>query len=144
MWTWRLMWVTFVDDVYVYWLTQWYWVCVLLWEQIIVSVALCCVLCVQNGGTALYYASRNGHDEVVRVLLAANATVNTHSKVLFIGCFQNKVYQSFSWRIDYVANRFFTGLYTKLNYCVALPDMKNLIKCVSIFLSNKYLTHNLY
>ncbi|XP_064395548.1 uncharacterized protein LOC135342673 isoform X3 [Halichondria panicea] len=34
----------------------------------------------QNGATALYWASRNGHDEIVRVLLAAKATVNTQTK----------------------------------------------------------------
>ncbi len=31
--------------------------------------------------TALHIASRNGHDEVVRVLLAAKATVNTQDRV---------------------------------------------------------------
>ena len=38
----------------------------------------------QNGATALYWASRNGHDEIVRVLLAAKATVNTQTKVGFV------------------------------------------------------------
>ena len=35
----------------------------------------------QDGSTALGRASRNGHDEVVRVLLKANATVDTQIKV---------------------------------------------------------------
>ncbi|XP_064395634.1 ankyrin repeat domain-containing protein 29-like isoform X3 [Halichondria panicea] len=34
----------------------------------------------KDGATALYWASRNGHDEIVRVLLAAKATVNTQTK----------------------------------------------------------------
>ncbi len=38
----------------------------------------------QDGATALYWASRNGHDEIVRVLLAAKATVNTQTKVGFV------------------------------------------------------------
>ncbi len=37
----------------------------------------------QDNQTALYQASSSGHDEVVRVLLAAKATVNTQSKVSF-------------------------------------------------------------
>ncbi len=78
------MWVTFIDGVCAFMMLS---VCTV---EIIVSVTLCCVLCVQDGTTALYYASRKGHDEVVRVLLAANATVNTQPKVLFVGCFQSK------------------------------------------------------
>ena len=42
------------------------------------------ILSVQNGWTAVYWASRNGHDEIVRVLLAAKATVNTQIKVGFV------------------------------------------------------------
>ncbi len=38
----------------------------------------------QNGASAVYCASGKGHDEVVRVLLAAKATVNTQSKVSFV------------------------------------------------------------
>ena len=38
----------------------------------------------QNNQTALFVASRNGHDEIVRVLLAAKATVNTQEKVGFV------------------------------------------------------------
>ena len=38
---------------------------------------------IQNNVTALHAASNNGHDEVVRVLLAAKATVNTQSKVSY-------------------------------------------------------------
>ncbi len=34
--------------------------------------------------TALYEASRNGHDEIVRALLAAKATVNIQRKVGFV------------------------------------------------------------
>ncbi len=34
--------------------------------------------------TALYLASDNGHDEAVKVLLAAKATVNTQDKVSFV------------------------------------------------------------
>ena len=34
--------------------------------------------------TALHVASRNGHDEIVGVLLAAKATVNTQEKVGFV------------------------------------------------------------
>ena len=37
----------------------------------------------QDGITALYWASRNGYNEIVRVLLAAKATVNTRIKVGF-------------------------------------------------------------
>ncbi len=40
---------------------------------------ICCVP--QYGMSAIHWASNNGHDEVVRVLLAAKATVNTQSKV---------------------------------------------------------------
>ena len=36
---------------------------------------------VQENSTALECASKNGHDEVVSVLLAAKATVNTPNKV---------------------------------------------------------------
>ena len=39
------------------------------------------ILSLQSGLTALYCASNNGHDEIVRVLLAAKATVNTQNKV---------------------------------------------------------------
>ncbi len=42
------------------------------------------ILSLQDGWTALYWASRNGHDEIVRVLLAAKATVNTQTKVGFV------------------------------------------------------------
>ena len=35
----------------------------------------------QDNQTALHYASDSGHDEVVRVLLAAKAAVNTQDKV---------------------------------------------------------------
>ena len=35
----------------------------------------------QDNSTALHKASKNGHHEVVRVLLAAKATVNTQDKV---------------------------------------------------------------
>ncbi len=38
----------------------------------------------QDGSTAVYWASRNGHDEIVRVLLAAKAAVNTRNKVGFV------------------------------------------------------------
>ena len=37
----------------------------------------------QSQRTALHWASENGHNEVVRVLLAAKATVNTQDKVSF-------------------------------------------------------------
>ncbi len=40
------------------------------------------ILSLQNGWTALFWASMNGHDEIVRVLLAAKATVNTQIKVV--------------------------------------------------------------
>ncbi len=39
---------------------------------------------IQNNVTALHIASNNGHDEVVRVLLAAKATVNTQDKVSYV------------------------------------------------------------
>ncbi len=42
------------------------------------------ILSLQDGWTAVYCASRNGHDEVVRVLLAAKVTVNTQDKVGFV------------------------------------------------------------
>ena len=35
----------------------------------------------QDNATALIMASKNGHVEVVRVLLAANGSVNTQDKV---------------------------------------------------------------
>ena len=38
----------------------------------------------QDGATALHWASYNGHDEIVRVLLAAKAAVNTQHKVGFV------------------------------------------------------------
>ncbi len=38
---------------------------------------------IQDNVTALHAASNNGHDEVVRVLLAAKATVNTQDKVSY-------------------------------------------------------------
>ncbi len=38
----------------------------------------------QDNRTALHIASQQGHDEVVRVLLAAKATVNTQDKVSFV------------------------------------------------------------
>ncbi len=42
------------------------------------------ILSLQDGVTALHWASNNGHDEIVRVLLAAKATVNTQEKVGFV------------------------------------------------------------
>ena len=42
------------------------------------------ILSPQDGVTALHWASNNGHDEIVRVLLAAKATVNTQNKVGFV------------------------------------------------------------
>ncbi len=39
---------------------------------------------IQDNWTALHVASSNGHDEVVRVLLAAKATVNTQGPMLEI------------------------------------------------------------
>ena len=42
------------------------------------------ILSLQDGCTALYWASDKGHDEIVRVLLAAKATVNTQNKVGFV------------------------------------------------------------
>ena len=41
----------------------------------------CWLFIEQDSSTALHYASVNGHHEVVRVLLAAKATVNTRNKV---------------------------------------------------------------
>ena len=40
-----------------------------------------CIFVVQESSTALEHASKHGHDEVVSVLLAAKATVNTQNKV---------------------------------------------------------------
>ena len=45
------------------------------------SIFLMCIYIQQNHVSALHLASQNGHDEVVRVLLAAKATVNTQTKV---------------------------------------------------------------
>ncbi len=42
------------------------------------------ILTLQDGGTALHWASYNGHDEIVRVLLAAKATINIQHKVGFV------------------------------------------------------------
>ena len=39
----------------------------------------------QENTTALYLASMNGHDKVVRILLAAKARVNTQDKVRSLG-----------------------------------------------------------
>ncbi len=42
-------------------------------------------MCIQQDNqTALHQASNNGHDEVVKVLLAAKATVNIQNKVSFV------------------------------------------------------------
>ncbi len=49
-----------------------------------VLVCRCYCLDLQDGWTAVYWASNNGHDEIVRVLLAAKATVNTQTKVGFV------------------------------------------------------------
>ncbi len=38
---------------------------------------------IQDNATALHAASNNGHDEVVRVLLAAKVAVNTQNKVSY-------------------------------------------------------------
>ena len=38
---------------------------------------------IQDNATALVVACQNGHDEVVRVLLVAKATVNTPDKVSY-------------------------------------------------------------
>ncbi len=53
-----------------------------LW--ILVTLLTFVVRVSQNGASAVYWASGNGHDEVVRVLLAAKATVNTQNKVSFV------------------------------------------------------------
>ncbi len=45
---------------------------------------------IQGNWTALNVASSNGHDEVVRVFLAAKATVNTQSKVSYSNWFQRQ------------------------------------------------------
>jgi len=37
----------------------------------------------QNGNTALRLASYNGHDEVVNLLLEANAAVDAHKNVMY-------------------------------------------------------------
>ena len=50
------------------------------------------ILSLQNGWTALFWASMNGHDEIVRVLLAAKATVNTQIKVGLLHFPQHAVY----------------------------------------------------
>ncbi len=42
------------------------------------------ILSLQDGVTALHWASNYGHDEIVRVLLAAKATVNIQHKVGFV------------------------------------------------------------
>ncbi len=52
----------------------------------------------QNNWTALYVASNNGHYEVVRVLLAAKATVNTQTKVSFL-C-KLKAYPHYTLSLD--------------------------------------------
>ena len=40
-------------------------------------------LCTQNGETALYYATQEGNDEIVQLLLIYNANVNIQRKVSF-------------------------------------------------------------
>ncbi len=42
------------------------------------------ILSLQDGATAVEWASTNGYDEVLRVLIAAKATVNTQNKVSFV------------------------------------------------------------
>ncbi len=42
------------------------------------------ILSLQDGATAVYWACDNGHDEIVRVLIAAKATVHTPDKVGFV------------------------------------------------------------
>ncbi len=44
---------------------------------------MCIFTLIQDNSTALHAASSNGHDEVVRVLLAAKATVNAQTKVSY-------------------------------------------------------------
>ena len=39
------------------------------------------IVCEQNNLTALHYASWNGHKEILKILLASKADVNTRNKV---------------------------------------------------------------
>ena len=57
---------------YVSWLVVWWF---------ITSDLSCSFLHVQDGRTALYIASGNGHDQIVELLLKKEADVNHQSKV---------------------------------------------------------------
>ena len=57
-----------------------YYTCTLS-TQIYPTVVTVHCMYVQDNATALYWASDGGHDEVVRVLLAAKATVNIQNEV---------------------------------------------------------------
>ncbi len=46
-------------------------------------IIMCIFTLIQDNWTALHIASSNGHDEVVSVLLAAKATVNTQNTVSY-------------------------------------------------------------
>lgn len=43
----------------------------------------CESLCAQDGWTALHLASQEGHADVVRVLIEANAYINQQNKVIY-------------------------------------------------------------
>ena len=43
-----------------------------------------CIIFVQDGRTALYYAARKGHNEVVSLLVEAHADINLPQKVMLV------------------------------------------------------------
>ena len=78
-----------VDGVMNYHMSHLLWVCGVYIVRCVCIVVTTESLIVQENSTALYLASKEGHLEVVRVLLATNATVNTQNKVSHV----NQLYQ---------------------------------------------------
>ena len=57
-------------------------------DKFVISLSMVSMLTTQKGVTALYYASREGHVTVVRLLLEKGADLNICSKVVmdFVSC----------------------------------------------------------
>ena len=78
------------------------------------------ILSLQDGWTALYWASRNGHDEIVRVLLAAKATVNTQTKVGFVVISHNMLFTLFSSYVQEGRSPLWTASFSGHQKCMEL------------------------
>ncbi len=74
----------------------------------------------QNGWTAVYWASINGHDEVVRVLLAARATANTQNKVGFVVQTHFPLFTLFSSYVQWGQTPLYTASFYGHQKCVEL------------------------